>query len=248
MDNALISKKAVTAQTDDELRGALKPSPKAEWTWIVVVCLLVGISGGVRYWRDWQFQSLNSENEKAPFPLKEFPKVLGDWREKEGPEVVLDPQVARIAGSTDHLIRTYVNDKSGERVEVMILYGLAYLVWPHTPNACYPAAGFKSVSPSREVDIQVPGTTMKARFREENFAKYKAGAGIYEQVYYSLWNAGEWGLNPESRWKSFRYNPGMFKVQVQHQVSAVGKDENSSVEDFLGRIVQEIEQRMAARN
>jgi hypothetical protein len=40
----------------------------------------------------------------------------------------------------------------------------------------------------------------------------------------------------------------MFKIQVQRQVSAVGKAENDSVEKFLGRIVQEIERRMAGKN
>jgi Protein of unknown function (DUF3485) len=251
MDNALIDDALVgdvaTRKTQGKHQRIRELLKKPEWMWTLVVCVVLGVSGGLRYLRDWQFQSLNKEKEKPPFPLKEFPKTLGDWREVEGTEITLDPQVARIAGSTDHLTRTYVNEKNGERVSVMILYGLAYLVWPHTPNACYPAAGFKSVPPSRDVEIDVPETTIKARFREQNFAKYQTGAGIYQQVYYSLRNAGEWGLNLESRWKSFRYHPGMFKVQVQRQVVAVGKTENISLEEFLGKIVQEIEQRLAAK-
>ena len=246
MDNALIDDLA-TRVTQSKRRGIRELLKKPEWTWTFLVCVVLGVSGGLRYLRDWQFQSLNKENEKPPFPLKEFPKVLGGWHEVEGSEITLDPQVARIAGSSDHLIRTYVNDMNGERVSVTILYGLAYLVWPHTPDACYPAAGFKKVPPSRDVEIDVPETTTKARFREQNFAKYQTGAGIYQQVYYSLRNAGEWGLNLENNWKSFRYHPGMFKVQVQRQVVAVGKAENSSLEEFLGKIVQEIEQRLAAK-
>jgi hypothetical protein len=114
-------------------------------------------------------------------------------------------------------------------------------------NACYPAAGFKSVPPSREVEIDVPESTATAWFREENFAKYKTGAGIYQQVYYSFRNADEWGLNMENRWKSFRYHPGMFKIQVQRQVAAVGTSDNGSLEQFLGSIVYEIEQRLAVK-
>jgi len=251
MDNALIDDALVgdvaTRKTPGKGRVLPELLKKPEWTWTLLFCVVLGVSGGIRYLRDWQFQSLNKENEKPPFPLKEFPKTLGDWHEVEGPEITLDPQIARIAGSTDHLIRTYVNGKNGEQVSVMILYGLAYLVWPHTPDACYPAAGFKSVPPLRDVDIDVPETTIKARFREQNFAKYQTGAGIYQQVYYSLRNAGEWGLNLENRWKSFRYNPGMFKVQVQRQVVAVGKAENNSLEELLGKIIQEIEQRLTAK-
>ena len=247
MDNALIDDALVGDMAARKTKGKGRVLPerlkRPEWTWTLLFCVVLGMSGGIRYLRDWQFQSLNKESEKPPFPLKEFPKTLGDWHEVEGTEITLDPQIARIAGSSDHLIRTYVNRRNGEQVSVMILYGLAYLVWPHTPDACYPAAGFKSVPPSRDVDIDVPETTIKARFREQNFAKYQTGAGIYQQVYYSLRNAGEWGLNLENRWKSFRYNPGMFKVQVQRQVVAVGKAENNSLEELLGKIIQEIEQR-----
>jgi Protein of unknown function (DUF3485) len=250
MDNALIDDALVGDMANRKTKGKGRVLPellkKPEWTWTLLFCVVLGVSGGIRYLRDWQFRSLNKESEKPPFPLKKLPEALGDWH-VEGAEIKLDPQVARITGSSDHLIRTYVNTRNGEQVSVMILYGLAYLVWPHTPDACYPAAGFKSVPPSRDVEIDVPETTIKARFREQNFAKYQTGAGIYQQVYYSLRNAGEWGLNLENRWKSFRYNPGMFKVQVQRQVVAVGKAENNSLEELLGKIIQEIEQRLAAK-
>jgi hypothetical protein len=251
MDNALIDAALVGDVANRKTKGKGRILPellkKPEWTWTLLFCAVLGVSGGIRYLRDWQFQSLNKESEKPPFPLKEFPKTLGDWHEVEGPEIILDPQIARLAGSSDHLIRTYINGRNKEQVSGMILYGLAYLVWPHTPDACYPAAGFKSVPPSRDVEIDVPETTIKAQFREQNFAKYQTGAGIYQQVYYSLRNANEWGLNLENRWKSFRYNPGMFKVQVQRQVVAVGKAENNSMEELLGKIIQEIEQRLAAK-
>ena len=85
----------------------------------------------------------------------------------EGSENTLEPEIARIAGATDHLIRTYVDEKSGQTAAVMILYGLAYIVWPHTPDACYPANGFRSLSPSQDqdLDIQVPEKPTPARFR-----------------------------------------------------------------------------------
>ena len=42
-------------------------------------------------------------------------------------------------------------------------------------------------------------------------------------------------------WKSFRYHPGMFKVQVNVQASSSDKIDESAVEELLERIVQEIE-------
>src|SRR3954447_6992815 len=93
---------------------ALRPRLRYEWTWILLAAVFLGISGGYRYWRDWQFQSLSKENERPPFSLKDFPKILGEWREVEGLETKLDPEIARIAGSSDHVIRTYINEKTGE--------------------------------------------------------------------------------------------------------------------------------------
>ncbi|MGZ3353684.1 MAG: exosortase-associated EpsI family protein, partial [Isosphaeraceae bacterium] len=117
---------AATNETRDELSELTKPPAKLEWRWIALVCMLLVVSGAIRYWRDWQFQSLSRESEMPPFPLKEFPKELGSWRVFEGSEATLEPDIARIAGASDYLIRTYVDEKSGESAVVMIIYGLAH--------------------------------------------------------------------------------------------------------------------------
>lgn len=237
----------------DEARENVRVSPMQalpfEWRWVALICILLGISGGIRYWRDWEFHSLSKVSEVPPFILGEIPNTLGDWSVVEGSESTLEPDIARIAGATDHLIRTYHNEKSGETAVVMILYGLASIMWPHTPNACYPAAGFSSVLPSRDqdIDIQVPETLASVRFRLQHFVKGKAGQIDHRVVYYSFRNGDQWGLDMENNWKSFRYHPGMFKVQVQCQASSGGNIDESSVHELLGRIVQEIERRSAAK-
>jgi len=237
----------------DEVRENVSVSPNRdlpfEWRWVILVCMLLGVSGGIRYWRDGQFHSLSKESEAPPFVLGDIPNALGDWYVVEGSESTLEPDIARIAGATDHLIRTYVDKKSGETAVVMILYGLASVVWPHTPDACYPANGFRSVSPSRDqdIDIWVPEKPTPARFRLQHFVKAKAVQTDYRVVYYSFQNAGQWGLDMEKNWKSFRYHPGMFKVQVQCQASSSGTIDERSVQELLGRIVQEIERRSAAK-
>src|SRR4051812_2296714 len=189
--NSKPSKSVVDPEAIHHPGQVLKPRIRHEGTWLVLAGVFLGVSGGHRYWRDWQFRSLSKENEKPRFPLNEFPKTLGDW-EVTGFETTLDPRIARIAGSSGHVIRTYTNQKSGESVVVMILYGLAQLISTHTPTVCYPAAGFKGVPPSRDLVIPIPESTAKAVFRDEHFVRYAAGAKIYQQVYHSFRNAGEW--------------------------------------------------------
>jgi len=212
--------------------------------WLMFVCALLGLSGGLRFWRDRQFQSLASESTACPFPLKELPKVLGTWHAVDTPDVKLDPQIARIAGSSDHLIRTYQDDKSGEAVTVLVLYGLSSTVFAHTPEVCYPASGFQPYN--TPADHELTGLTMPVGFRSACYAVELAGIHRYEEVYYTFRHNGQWLPEVASRWKSFRYHPGMFKVQLQHTASGLSEEtRNGPTESLLGEIVQEIERRIS---
>ena len=215
-----------------EVSAKPKPVVKAPsvttWSQLGLVCLLLAVSGGIRSVRDLKFSGLVKESENPPFPLTEFPKNLGTWHAVEGSESALEPEFALIAGAKESVIREYVDAKTHQKAAVMILYGLASIVWPHCPSACYPAQGFKRVSPlrDREVRISVPESTVSARFLEEHFTKAIAGQVNYRVVYHSFLNAGCWDFDVQKKWKSFRYHPGMFRVQVQRLVdSGSGSDE-----------------------
>jgi len=246
MKNAII---AARTQTRDELPVLSQPAAKLEWRWMALICLLLVISGAIRYVRDWQFQSLSRGSEVPPFPLSEFPKEIGSWRMKAGSEETLEPDIARIAGASDHMVRTYVDEKSGESAVVMILYGLAAKVFPHVPEVCYPANGLMPVSGSKDIEIQVPGTAINVPFRTQSFLRNTAGQRDYREVYHSFRNAGAWEIDQAKNWKTFRYHPAMFKVQVQYQGSSSDvAGENDSVKQLLGLVVGEIERRVAAKN
>lgn len=237
----------ITDEIEDSRAAVSKPVLPFAWRWVIVICSLLGLSGGIRYWRDWQFQSLEKQSEIAPFPLREIPDALGNWHAIQGVKETLEPEIARIAGAKDHIIRTYVDEKTGQTASVLVLYGLAHVVWAHTPDACYPATGFKAVSPSRDqdVDVQIPDRSTVVRFRLQHFVKSKAGQTDYREVYSSFRNAGQWGVNMAQNWKSFRYHPGMFKVQIQCQAASSNKIDETNVQELLSLIVREIERRMA---
>jgi hypothetical protein len=247
MNNATI---AARKETRNKIAKVYRPVVKSEWPWVALTCSLLVVSGAIRYSRDWQFQSISRESQVSPFPLSEFPKKLGSWTALEGSEAILEPDIARIAGASDHLIRTYVDRKSGEAVVLMIIYGLASRVWPHVPDICYPANGFQQLRETGELDISVAGGESKARFRMQSFAKYsRPGERDFREVYHSFLYSGEWGLDMGKNWKKFRSCPGMFKVQVQHQTSRSSIDrENESLDGFLGQIVGEIEQKVSQKH
>ena len=112
---------------------------------MAVTCLILGISGGLRYWREWQFAALAVDSANCPFPLAELPRTIGTWQADQGSETFLDPDVARVAGASEHIVRDYLDEKTGERASALILYGLGVTVFLHTPDVCYPAAGYQLV-------------------------------------------------------------------------------------------------------
>ena len=128
----------------------------------------------------------------------------------------------------------------------MVLYGLAYLVWPHSPAVCYPAQGFAPVvtpSRDRDVTITVPGSSTQALFREQHFSKSIAGQVDYRVVYHSFLHSGQWTFDVGKDWKSFRHH-GMFKVQVQRSVGTNRNMDENAIEELLAQIVKEIDRHL----
>ena len=58
-----------------------------------------------------QFATLAAENGSPPFRLAELPRTLGDWRSEEATDGPRPQGAARITGSTDYIVRTYLNER-----------------------------------------------------------------------------------------------------------------------------------------
>jgi len=211
---------------------------------MALACVLLGASGGVRWWQDHRFATKQSRVEISPFPLKELPQTFGDWQMREGSEKSLDPEVAQVAGCTDHVIRTYSNSITGVSLTILILFGPAHAIVSHRPEVCYPSAGYRMIeSPlSRVIDN---GKGPAAEFRSEGFAR-EGGQRRREEVQYSFFHGNRWSPDANRFWKDFRHYPSMLKVQVQRHVSETEKRVvNNPTEQLLALLIPEIERRVA---
>ncbi len=209
---------------------------------MALTCVLVLVSGTLRVWRDRQFQSLDDVSSACPFPLQELKRSLGTWRSDEKNDGTLDPEIARIAGSSDHIIRVYVDEKSGEKITALVLYGLARSVHGHIPEVCYPASGFKPFGPPINLQLE---RLPKVKCRKGFYAKNGGESGPLEEVCYSFLHNGEWLPDVSDRWKMFRQEPGIFKVQLHRRVSSVSSDQHPT-ENLLALIVDDIAAHVAA--
>lgn len=225
------------------VRQLLGRKSVSQWKWAIAACLFLMISGSVRFYRDRQFQSLADLGAVSPFPLSEFPRRLGTWQAVEGADTQLDPEIARVAGSSEHLLRTYQDLRSGQTASVLILYGLAGSVFGHTPEACYPAAGYKPVMDTVDHPFTTGEPGVTGTFRSGFYAKTAGGLTQYVEVFHTFLHRGEWLSDLRSRWKTFRYHPGTFKVQIQRQTSDLSTD-NSPSESLLKEIARQIDLRV----
>lgn len=158
------------------------------------------------------------------------------------------PEIARIAGSSDHIIRGYTHLKSNAKVSVLILYGLAAEVFAHTAAACYPAVGYNALG-SSDHELTIPGGTPTTAGYRTGFYSMNTALGIqYKEVVSSFRHAGQWVPEASDRWKQFRSHPGMFKIQIEREVvvDGISVEASPSVE-LLGELMQVIETRLAQK-
>jgi len=213
--------------------------------WATVTCVLLAISGGIHLWRDWKFQTLAQKDEICPFRLADLPRVLGSWRALDEPDGHLDPQIARIAGSREDVIRHYQDDKTGELIEVMVLYGFAYSIGAHSPDVCYPAVGYKATAAADDTLI-IPGSKTPVRFHRSSFYKRSGSVRHDVEVVHTFLHNNEWLPEVESRWKMFRAHPAMFKIQLERVGGGLSLGDNPS-ESLLKELIGEINRRVAAK-
>ena len=122
--------------------------------WAIVACSLLAISGGVRLWQDRRFEQEKGYLEDCPFPLAALPNTIGGWRLLDGGDQPLDNETIRITGSTEHIQRFYVDELTGVTMGVLVLFGPAEPVLPHTPQVCYPATGYTEIEEPNDRSVK----------------------------------------------------------------------------------------------
>ena len=174
-----------------------------------------------------------------------YPRRLGTggWTRSEAK---LDPEIAQIAGSSDHIIRNYIDERTGETSRSWFFTGSprAYLFIPR--KSAIPRPDSQSRRPMNDHELTIPGSNKLARYRRGYFAKKLiAGNNEYTEVVYSFRHAGEWMPGSQDRWKMFRYHPGMFKVQIADTCRRLDRRRIARASTLLEEFMQEIENRLA---
>jgi hypothetical protein len=214
-------------------------SSASTWLRVGLAIAFLGVAGGVRLWQTRRIDDFLRLHQDSPFPLKEIPLVLGEWK---GQEDTLPPDIARATGCRDYVNRTYVDARTGVRISVIILFGPPMEVIEHAPEKCYPLAGYSMVE--GPLGRSVPAGDHKVDFSSMIFQKGEGGNMDRQEVYYT-WHYGRW-TPVRALTKQIERTPGMYKVHVARRAAEKESlDQTSPCESFLATLIPEIDKRMA---
>jgi hypothetical protein len=215
--------------------------PRRKWFWakVSLAIVLALASAGVRWVRADRYAELIEAGELPPFPLDELPMSYGPWH---GKDAKMDSEVARATGASGMVSREYVNERTGVRLSVVVLYGPASKVFIHSPELCYPGAGFRAVEGPLIQKIAVG--ERKLPFASLLYEKGFGSVRDRRQVYYSWGFGGRW--SPAAlKQKEVDRLPGMFKVHVERRAGMYEQiDLNDPCIGFLELLLADLEPRI----
>ena len=218
------------------------------WLRVALACGILAAAGAVRAWQGQQIAGFMERGRACPFPLDDLPRTVGPWTTTE--EQVLDPAIQRGAAATESVSRTYVDDRTGVGVGLLVLYGPALGMNLHSPARCYPAAGYALDGDPVRRDLSYTrrdGTQGHAAVAALTFTRGEGPAAERKQVYYAWGHDGRWSPDLMSP-KAYQRVPGMFKVHLERR-SAAGEaiDADNPCESLLRSLLPEIDARLANR-
>ena len=110
---------------------------------LVGVALVAGVTLLQGMWTDrWSGRNVAADLQQAAEVLEtKFPQQFGGWEFVQ--ELASDPKELERAGAVGHISRLFVNKETGAKVSAFIVCATPHDASGHTPDRCYPGAGFE---------------------------------------------------------------------------------------------------------
>jgi len=141
--------------------------------------------------------------------LSNIPLDNGPWRGEVSQSP--DDLQLRAAGAINYLSRSY-SDGKHDPVSLFVLFGRPGLISAHTPDRCYPAAGFDPVGETTREHIDFE--TGDAEFGVSNFTKTDSSGPQKLRVYWAYASEdGKWLAPGHLKW-AFGGSWGVYKIYV----------------------------------
>jgi hypothetical protein len=190
---------------------------------IIAAIALLGAGGAVEFARSGRKADrqtiLDTRAKLAGIPL-----TAGDW---VGKDEAFDEKMLEVAEAAAFLHREYVNGKTNQRVNVLIIAGSPQAIGAHDPTVCYGGAGFKQYR--EESKVTVPAADGKsdsvwlARFDTESVP------ALSLSVMWAWTADGRWAASDRPR-IDYAREPMLYKIYASRKI---GLRESESTDPSL---------------
>jgi Protein of unknown function (DUF3485) len=168
--------------------------------------------------------------------LESLPMVIGDWT---ATPYQLPPRELAAAGAVGSLSRRYTDASRGVTVSVLLLSGLPGDICTHTPDACYPGAGF-TLGPAAVFSRGYGSPERPAEFRTALATRGGVNPSVL-RIFWSWNDTHGWSAPENQRWK-FAAVPALCKLYVIRETAGREVDpRNDPCNDFLALLLPELD-------
>lgn len=144
-----------------------------------------------------------------------FPTRFGDWEMEI--ELESDPKEMQAAGAVGHVSRVFRNVRSGARVSAFVVCATPYDASIHTPDRCYPGAGFEVAESEHRQTVPLAdgraGETWTGTFQKKEQTI---------RVFWTYGGHGQW-LAPQIADRSRRHGRRLQALRSRRRVAEDGR-------------------------
>lgn len=199
-----------------------------------VALLSCGIVQGI-----WTGRWITSHSlEEAATRLDRVPMTIGDWK---GRPLEFDAQQYARAGIVGGIERIYEDRRNGATVTLLIVCGPPGPISVHTPDICFPSAGYEILRGPTETSVAYGDGAQSAGFQRLDLVKPLAITPELLSVHYA-WNAeGDWqapDLDPRLTFAGFPFLYKLYVVRVD--ATAEGETDDAPSLKFLRDAIPEL--------
>jgi hypothetical protein len=170
------------------------------------------------------------------------PMVIGDWKATPSE---LGSREKKLAGVQASLSRVYTNASRGVSVSVVLIGGVPGDIATHTPDVCYPGAGYTLNVPT-PYEFRPGPDGPRTEFRTAVASKGGANPSTL-RILWSWHSSKGWAAPEDARWR-FATEPALCKLYViRNSGGADVPPERDPCNDFLGAFLPEVNRTVFAK-
>ena len=198
------------------------------YTCVAVVAVLISVVTVVEgiYLKDrWGKPGIEAAELGKRFA--EVPKKIGNW---VGTDMPVEKEVQQVSGAVNFVSRSYTNEVTNENVVLWLIVGHARDIIRHTPDICYPSAGFRPQSSKLKHTVDY-GDGQNGQFYTSKYLKEDATSRQSVRVYWA-WNHPDmkkWEAPSNPRYHFGMITRALYKVYFSSSMTT----EEKTIEDNI---------------